>query len=581
MLPNVGRSGPGVETEAASRTRKEPAAATARPWLVLAIVLTAAFMQLVDVSIVTVAVASIQDGLDAGYAQVQWVLAGYTLAFAVLLVTGSELGDRFGRKRVFILGTAAFTLASLLCGAAGNAETLIAARLLQGLAAALMYPQVYAVIQVTFPPRRRGTAFGILGGVVGLAAITGPLVGGLLIQADLFGWTWRPVFLVNIPVGLLAVVLAARFVPESRATDAGGQDLTGVLLVTAGLALLVYPLVQGRELGWPAHLFAMAGAGVAVLALFGLYERRREGRGRTPLVRTGLFRNRGFTSGLLLILVFYGAFLPFFLVFSVYLQSGLGYGALRTGVAVLPYALGSGIGSGVSVALAPRLGRAALQIGLTILIAGTLGVAWAVHAWGTGLETRHVFLPLLVAGLGFGFTVTPLVTLILARIPLADAGSASGTLTTAQQIGSSIGIAVLGAFFFGLLGSQADAATADEVPGLRAELAALHITGDAAQDVIDEFRSCFHDRAAATDPTAVPASCRQAPAPADAPVRRIVAAATTRALHTDFAESVQRTLLLQAVLFAGCLVLVFALPKVRGRELSEFEEKSQDAAIIG
>lgn len=189
--------------------------------------------------------------------------------------------------------------------------------------------------------------------------------------------------------------------------------------------------------------------------------------------------------------------------------------------------------------------------------------------------------PLLVAGLGFGFTVTPLVTLILARIPLADAGSASGTLTTAQQIGSSIGIAVLGAFFFGLLGSQADAATADEVPGLRAELAALHITGDAAQDVIDEFRSCFHDRAAATDPTAVPASCRQAPAPADAPVRRIVAAATTRALHTDFAESVQRTLLLQAVLFAGCLVLVFALPKVRGRELSEFEEKSQDAAIIG
>lgn len=282
MLPNVGRSGPGVETEAASRTRKEPAAATARPWLVLAIVLTAAFMQLVDVSIVTVAVASIQDGLDAGYAQVQWVLAGYTLAFAVLLVTGSELGDRFGRKRVFILGTAAFTLASLLCGAAGNAETLIAARLLQGLAAALMYPQVYAVIQVTFPPRRRGTAFGILGGVVGLAAITGPLVGGLLIQADLFGWTWRPVFLVNIPVGLLAVVLAARFVPESRATDAGGQDLTGVLLVTAGLALLVYPLVQGRELGWPAHLFAMAGAGVAVLALFGLYERRREGRGRTP-----------------------------------------------------------------------------------------------------------------------------------------------------------------------------------------------------------------------------------------------------------------------------------------------------------
>lgn len=551
------------------------------PWLILVIVLTAAFMQLVDVSIVTVAVASIQNGLDAGYAQVQWVLAGYTLAFAVLLVTGSKLGDRLGRKRVFILGMAAFTLASLLCGAAGNAETLIAARLLQGLAAALMYPQVYSVIQVTFPPQRRGMAFGILGGVIGLAAITGPLVGGLLIQADLFGWSWRPIFLVNIPVGLLAVVLAARFIPESRAASPGRQDLMGVLLVTAGLVLLVYPMVQGRELGWPVYLFVMAAAGVVVLTLFGLYERQRESRGRTPLIRTGLFRNRGFTAGLLLIIVFYGAFLPFFLVFSVYLQSGLGYSALHTGVAVLPYALGSGIGSGVSVALAPRLGRLALQIGLTVLIAGTLGITWAVHQWGTGLETRHVMIPLLVAGLGFGFTVTPLVTLILARIPLTDAGSASGTLTTAQQIGSSVGVAVLGAFFFGLLGSQANAATVAEVPRLKADLAAVHITGPAAQNIVDGFRVCFHDRAAATDPTAVPASCRRTSDRPDASVQQAVEAASTRALHTDFAESVQRTLLLQSLLFAGCLVLVFVLPKVRGRELSEFEEKSQDAVIIG
>ncbi|MFF9350088.1 MFS transporter [Streptomyces sp. NPDC014734] len=569
-----------VEEKSAARTAQH-GPGTRHPWLILAIVLTAAFMQLVDVSIVTVAVASIQNGLDAGYAQVQWVLAGYTLAFAVLLITGSKLGDRLGRKRVFILGMAGFTLASLLCGVAGNAETLIAARLLQGLAAALMYPQVYSVIQVTFPPQRRGMAFGILGGVIGLAAITGPLVGGLLIQADAFGWSWRPIFLVNIPVGLLAIVLAARFIPESRATEAGKQDLMGVLLVTAGLVLLVYPMVQGRELGWPPYLFVMAAAGVVVLAVFGWYERRREGRGHAPLIRTGLFRNRGFTAGLLLILVFYGAFLPFFLVFSIYLQSGLGYSALRTGVAVLPYALGSGIGSGVSVALAPKLGRVALQIGLTVLIAGTLGIAWAVHEWGTDLETRQVVLPLLVAGLGFGFTVTPLVTLILARIPLADAGSASGTLTTAQQIGSSVGVAVLGAFFFGLLGSQANAATADEVPRLRAELAAAHITGPAAQDVVDGFRICFHDRAAATDPTAVPASCRDASAHADATVQRAVQAASARALHTDFAESVQRTLLLQSVLFAGCLVLVFVLPKVRGRELTEFEEKSQDALIIG
>ncbi|MEU5545097.1 MFS transporter [Streptomyces sioyaensis] len=551
------------------------------PWLVLLIVLAAAFMQLVDVSIVNVAVASIQKGLNASYTQVQWVLAGYTLAFAVLLVTGGKLGDRVGRKRMFMIGMAGFTVASLLCGIAGSADMLVAARVLQGLSAALMYPQVYSVIQVTFPPERRGTALGVLGGVIGLAAITGPLVGGLLIQADLFGWAWRPIFLVNIPVGIVAVVLAAWFIPESRAEDAGKLDLPGVVLVTAGLALLVFPMVQGRELGWPRYLFVMMAAGAAVLLFFGVYEQRRARTGRTPLIRMSLFRSRGFTSGLLLIIIFYGAFLPFFLVFSVYLQSGLGYTALEAGVALVPYALGAGLGSGASIALAPKLGRLILQIGLSVLTLGTIGLVWVVHQWGSDLHTQQLLAPLVVAGLGFGLTVTPLVNLILAKIPVSEAGSASGTLTTAQQVGSSIGVAIVGAFFFGLLGSQANSITAGELPRIRAELSAVRVDHDASERIIDAYQTCFHDRASAADPNALPASCRQPQQPKSSKVQKIMQEAAQRSLHADFAQAAQRTLILQAVLFGGCLILVFALPRVRGRDLSDFEEKSQDAVIIG
>ncbi|MFI0220384.1 MFS transporter [Streptomyces lydicus] len=543
--------------------------------------MTAAFMQLVDVSIVNVAVASIQKGLNASYTQVQWVLAGYTLAFAVLLVTGGKLGDSVGRKRMFMVGMAGFTIASLLCGTAGSPDMLIGSRVIQGLSAALMYPQVYSVIQVTFPPERRGVALGVLGGVIGLAAITGPLVGGLLIQADLFGWAWRPIFLVNIPVGIVAVALAAWFIPESRAKDAGRLDLPGVMLVTAGLALLIFPMVQGRELGWPRYLFAMMAAGAVVLCFFGFYEQRRARTGRTPLIGMSLFRSRGFTSGLLLIIIFYGAFLPFFLVFSVYLQSGLGYTALEAGVALVPYALGAGLGSGISIALAPKLGRLILQIGLTVLTLGTLGLVWVVHRWGSDLHTQQLLIPLVVAGLGFGLTVTPLVNLILAKVPLVEAGSASGTLTTAQQVGSSIGVAILGAFFFGLLGSQANSVTAGELPRIKAELAAVHIDHNASDRIIGAYRTCFHDRVSSADPTALPASCHQSQQSKPSPVQKIMQEAAQRSLHADFAQAAQRTLILQAVLFGACLILVFALPRVRGRDLSEFEEKSQDAVIIG
>ncbi|SOB81326.1 MFS transporter [Streptomyces sp. 1331.2] len=563
--------------------------AGSRSWIALAVVLTAAFMQLIDVSIVNVAVAAIQNGLGASYSQIQWVLAGYTLAFAVLLMAGGRLGDRAGRKRIFLVGMIAFTAASLLCGAAGSAELLVVARLLQGLAAALMYPQVYSVIQATVPPERRGVVLGILGGIIGLAAITGPLVGGLLIQADLFGWGWRPIFLVNVPVGILAVLLALRYLPESRVENPGAVDLPGVLLVTASLALIVYPLVQGRELDWPKWLFALMGAGVALLLLFAVYEQYRARSGSSPLVRMSLFRNRSFTGGLVVVILFYGAFLPFFLVFSLYVQAGLGYTALQAGVALVPYALGSAIGSGTSIALAPRLGRPILHLGLALLILGTGATIWVVHRWGTDLHTLQLLPSLVLSGIGFGLTVTPLVTLVLAKVPLDQAGAASGALTTAQQIGSAVGIAVLGTFFFGLLGSHADSVTEAQVPKLKRELVVLKLDESVADRMIQQYRACFHDRANEKDPAAVPASCQAESNPPGgssqiqlaAKVADVLQAEATRDLRTDFAEAAERTLFLQVGLFVACFLLVFALPRVRGQELSEFEERSRDTVIIG
>ena len=224
-------------------------------------VLIASFMILLDISIVNVAIPSVQRDLGATYAEIQWVLAGYQLAYAVVLITGGRLGDIFGRKRLFIIGVSGFTIASLICGLAPSPIALIAARVLQGLMAALMYPQVLSVIQVSFPPRERGAAFGVFGGVIGVASISGPLLGGLLIQADIHvgghALLWRPIFLVNLPIGIGAVVAAFIFLRESRAPSAPRLDIPGVVLATIGLFLIAFPLVEGRDAGWPLWAYLM------------------------------------------------------------------------------------------------------------------------------------------------------------------------------------------------------------------------------------------------------------------------------------------------------------------------------------
>ena len=545
---------------------RAPGGADPRRWVALAVVLIAGFMQLVDISIVNVAIPSIQRDLDATYAEIQWVLAGYQLAFAVMLITGGRLGDIYGRKRLFMIGMAGFTVASALCGLAQTPEMLIGSRVLQGLMGAIMFPQILSVIQVTFPPQERATAFGMFGASIGLATITGPLVGGLLIQADLFGLGWRPIFLVNLPIGIAALAVAARFLVESKAPRALRLDPVGVVVVTAGLLLLVYPLVQGRDLGWPPWTFVSMAAAVPVLAGFAVYERHKKALDGSPLVDMDLFRQRSFVPGLLLAGIFFMGIPAFFLTFSLWLQIGLGFSALHAGLTGAPFAVGSALASTASVRLAPTLGRRILSAGSLLLVAGMLALIWTIDRYGGAVDSWQLLPALLLCGLGLGSVVAPLVNVVLAGIRGQDAGAASGVLTTVQQVGGAVGVAVIGVVFFGLLGSQAAGVADDVLPGLRADLQGAGLPPAASQQVAAGFRTCFEDRANAKDPSAVPPSCAQAQSQGQGQdgVGRVVAAAADTARRQDFSEAFQRTLLFEVAVYLACFLLVFLLPHARG-----------------
>src|SRR5215212_3820235 len=552
---------------------RAPGGADPRRWIALAVVLIAGFMQLVDISIVNVAIPSIQRDLDATYAQIQWVLAGYQLAFAVMLITGGRLGDIYGRKRLFMIGMSGFTLASALCGLAQSPEMLIGSRVLQGLFGAIMFPQILSVIQVTFPPRERGTAFGLFGATIGLATITGPLVGGLLIEADLFGLEWRPIFLVNVPIGILALAAAARYLIESRAPRALRLDPIGVAIVTAGLLLLVYPLVQGRDLDLPLWTFLSMAAAVPVLVGFGVYERHKKRLDGSPLIDLDLFRQRSFVPGLAVAGIFFMGIPAFFLIFSLWLQIGLGFSALHAGVTGVPFAVGSALASAASVRLAPALGRRVLSAGSLLLDAGMAALIWTVDRYGGAVHSWQLIPALLVCGLGLGSVVAPLVNVVLAGIRGQDAGSASGVLTTVQQVGGAVGVAVIGVIFFGLLGSQAAAVAEDVIPGLRAELQGAGLPPAVTQQVAAGFRTCFEDRSNAKDPSAVPASCARAQAQGQSQpqLAQVVGTAADDARRQSFSQAFQRSLLFEIGVFLASFLLVFLLPQARGEEVGHPE----------
>jgi EmrB/QacA subfamily drug resistance transporter len=542
---------------------------------VLAIVLAAVFMQLLDTTVTTVAVPSIQASLHTTFGEVQLVLAGYSLAFACVLITAGRLGDIYGRKRLFLIGMITFTIASAVCGAAPTGLTLVIARIVQGTCSGLMFPQVLSILQVTFPERERQRAFAIYGATIGLATILGPVLGGSLIKLNLWGTDWRTIFYVNVPIGLVALAAGVWRLDESTAPQADRLDLAGAVMVTVGLFLLVLPLVVGRDQGWPAWSFAMLASSLPVLIGFAAYERALTRRpASSPLVRTTLFRQRSFSVGLVLCLVFFAGIPSFFFTFLLTLQVGFGYQAIAAGAVTLAFAVMVAVASARSAAVVKRLGTWTLLVGCALIAIGIAGVTGLLRWAGTGLHGYQLTPALIVAGAGAGLVLAPLTSVILAGVRPADAGAASGVLATAQQIGAATGIAIAGIIFFGQLGTNSASSAALAVPGLQAGLARAGLPAQAAGQVVAGFRTCFQDRVHQSDPTAIPASCSRiqhqvVTAPFPPAVKAAVAAAVNEravplARKDDFTRSLQRTLLLwQVAAFSLCGLLVFALPKVK------------------
>jgi EmrB/QacA subfamily drug resistance transporter len=430
-------------------------------WAALGLILGAEVMDLLDAMITAVAAPSIQRDLGGSASLIQWLSAGYTLAMAVGLMTGGRLGDLYGRKRMFVTGALGFTLASLLCGLAMSPEMLVGARVLQGLFGAVMIPQGLGMIKDMFPPKEQATAFGAFGPVMALGAVAGPLLAGWLVDADFFGTGWRMIFLINLPIGLLIIAAAPRLLRDSRSNHATRLDLTGVGLASAAALLLVYPLVQGRELGWPAWTFVSMAASIALIAVFGVHQARKQRRGGDPLVVVSLFRKRAFSGGLVAGLIFFAGLTGLALILSIYLQAGLHYTPLETGLVFLPQAIGTVIGFGLANAgLQQRYGRGLIHAGTLLMAAGVAGLAVILGVTGTQTTTWQLTPALVAAGIGMGLTMSPFFDIVLAGVDPEETGSASGTLTSIQQLGGALGVAALGTIFFNLVetgGSFADA----------------------------------------------------------------------------------------------------------------------------
>lgn len=551
-----------------------------RRWLTLAVLLLAAFMNLLDVSIVNIAIPSIQRNLHASYADVQWALAGYTLAYALVLITGGRLGDTFGRRRLFLIGVAGFTLMSAACGAAQSPGMLIGFRVAQGAMGAIMIPQVLAVIQVIFPAAERIKALAAFGVTAGLGTVSGPLIGGLLTQHDLFGWDWRPIFLINVPVGVFAVVASMMLVRESRAPRRPRLDPGGVLLISAALLLLLYPLVQGREYGWPTWTFLSMAASVPVFALFVAYERVKDRRDGSPVVQLRLFRKRSFAVGIAIAVTFFLGVSSFALLLTLFLQTGLGFQPLHAGLTFLPFSGGVLVASGLAARLAPKFGRGVIMAGAVVMAAGMVGLIATVHHYGSAVTTWEMVPALVVAGLGMGAVVAPLADILLDGVEPQDAGSSSGVFNTSLQLGSSIGVALIGVIFFGLLGTQSAPAAAAVTPALHSELVAAGVPAPVTGRIVTQFGDCLHARLVAADPTATPAACRLTsgaahalPATASTVLARVGSAAVER----DFTASLERTLWFQVGVFCLAFLLMLALPAGAGRRRAE----SSGAAAAG
>src|SRR6185437_14119059 len=459
-------------TTLSTPSRTESTRQRAATWAPLAVILCGTFVYVVDFFVVNVALPSIQRSLGAGPAAIEWVVAGYGLTSAAFLVTGGRLGDIYGRRRLFCFGIATFTVTSALCAAAPDAGFLVAARLAQGVGAAIMASNVLSILGTTYTGPARVKAISVYGMVMGIAAVGGQLLGGVLIAANVDGLGWRVIFWINVPIGIAALALARRLVPESRSaagsTGPGRLDLRGATLFTAALVAIILPLLDGREQGWPAWSWACLAAGPVLLAVFATHLRSKARSGGQPLLDPAIFAVRAFRAGLTCQVLFWCQQAASYLLLALYLQEGRGLSPIKAG--------------GVFAVVAA---------GALVAAVGDLLLVLAVHSGGGPVAA--LFPGLFLLGAGQGLCITPLTTTVLAHADASRAGSVSGALATAQQVGNAIGVAVSGVIFYGLLadGRGYDAAyrwSTAEMAVLLAGVAALtfiiprtvHHTGAAA-----------------------------------------------------------------------------------------------------
>jgi EmrB/QacA subfamily drug resistance transporter len=448
-----------MESTSAAGRRAGQSAGTGR-WLAATVMIVGALMDMIDVTIVNVALPTIRRSLHASATQLEWVVSGYMLAFAAALIVAGSLGDRFGRKRVFLLGVAVFGVASMGAGVSATGAELIAARVVQGTAAACMAPQVLATFRVIFTTtKERGQAFAVYGAMLGFASAVGLLLGGALTEANLFGWSWRAVFFVNVPVALIALIAGLRLVPETRDPAARRPNYAGAVVLAGSMVAIVYPLLEGRQLGWPGWVWAVLSAGVTGVAGLAIAEERRPkpaavGASRpAPLLRARLFRAPAFSAGVGVQMAFSAGMQGFFLMFALWLQIGERFSPLKAGLTAAAFSVGSFLGAPAAVPLAQKYGRRILVTGAALMVAGIIGVGAAVGHVGIHGSPWPVVPGLVVAGAVLALLVIPLVNVVLAAAPAEAAGSASGLFSTAQQLGGAIGVAVLGTVFFGSVGS--------------------------------------------------------------------------------------------------------------------------------
>ncbi|HVX23764.1 MAG TPA: MFS transporter [Candidatus Saccharimonadales bacterium] len=529
-------------------------------------------MDLLDSTIVNVAIPSIQHNLGASYATIQWLVAGYSLAFALLLVTGGRMGDVFGYKKLFMWGVGGFTLASLFSGVAWDPSVLIVARFLQGSMAALMVPQVMSMMQIMYKPAERGAINGLFGALGGMAASLGPIIGGLLIKANIFGWDWRPIFLINVPVGIFALIAARKYLPDGKSPHPLKLDIFGTFLILGTLFLLIYPLIQGRELGWPTWSYIMMVASLPVLAVFARWQQIKQKRDGSPLVVPELFRKSSFTLGMLVNVIVEGAMISFFLTFTLLIQIGLGYSAIHAALTGLPVAFGIAMTMATAGAkLVVKIGARTMSIGTIVMSSGLLTTAFMVHRYQLATHSWQFIPGLLLFGVGMGLIFVSLFAVVLNDVDVSHAGSAPGVLNAIQQVGGAVGVAIIGVILFGSLKANAPTSFQSVQPQLRAQLTAAHVPATAQPQIMAGIKQCYVDTASAKDQSVTPASCKQAESSSLSPA--LAADIKHDALQANahnFSVAFKKSTIFEISLLALTFILSWFLPKhIRAEALAE------------